>query len=103
MVLLLLVSLIPISCNAFSTKKELRINNNIKVYGKVANFESGILGNEKLKELAGTDTSTSDNAYSVVDTNIKKVLRAQSLLVLKIIQYQLKNQEHLFMFGLIME
>ena len=78
-VLLLLVSLIPISCNAISTKKELRINNNIKVYGKVANFESGILGNEKLKELAGTDTSTSDNAYSVVDTNIKKVLRAQSL------------------------
>ena len=78
-VLLLLVSLIPISCNAFSTKKELRINNNIKVYGKVANFESGILGNKKLKELAGTDTSTSDNAYSVVDTNIKKVLRAQSL------------------------
>ena len=78
-VLLLLVSLIPISCNAISTKKELRINNNIKVYGKVANFESGILGNKKLKELAGTDTSTSDNAYSVVDTNIKKVLRAQSL------------------------
>ena len=78
-VLLLLVSLIPISCNAISTKKELRINNNIKVYGKVANFENGILGNKKLKELAGTDTSTSDNAYSVVDTNIKKVLRAQSL------------------------
>ena len=78
-VLLLLVSLIPITSNAISTKKELRINNNIKVYGKVANFENGILGNKKLKELAGTDTSTSENAYSVVDTNIKKVLRAQSL------------------------
>ena len=77
--LMIIVSLIPIGSNAVSTSKTLIINNDIKVYGKVANFESGIVGNKKLKELAGTDTSTSDNAYSVVDTNIKKVLRAQSL------------------------
>ena len=79
MVLLLLVSLIPISCNALSTSKTLVINNDIKVYGKTAVFKTGIEVNKQLKELAGTDTSTSDNAYSVVDTNIKKVLRAQSL------------------------
>ena len=74
-VLLLLVSLIPISCNAISTKKELRINNNIKVYGKTAVFKTGVEVNKQLKLLAGTDISTSDNSYSVVDTNIIEIRR----------------------------
>ena len=78
--LMLVVSLIPITSNAVSTKKEVTINNNIKVYGKIAKIDNGIVSNKKIKDVAGTDTSTSENAYSVVDTNIVKILRSNSLL-----------------------
>ena len=77
--LMLVISLIPITSNAISTKKEIIINNNIKVYGKIAKVDNGIISNKKIKDIAGTDTSNSENAYSVVDTNIIKILRAESL------------------------
>ena len=77
--LMIIVSLIPIGSNAVSTSKTLIINNDIKVYGKTAVFKTGIEVNKQLKELAGTDTSTSNNSYSVVDTNIIEFKRSNNL------------------------
>ena len=50
--LMLIVSLIPITSNAISTKKEIIINNDIKIYGKTAVFKKGIDFNNQLNLLA---------------------------------------------------
>ena len=73
--ILLFVSLIPIGSNAVIINKKIIINNDIKVYGKTAVFKTGVEVNKQLKLLAGTDISTSDNSYSVVDTNIIEIRR----------------------------
>ena len=78
--LMLIVSLIPITSNAVSTKKEITINNNIKVYGKTAVFKTGIEVNKQLKELAGNDINTTTGTYNITDVNIKSFVRTNELL-----------------------
>ena len=78
--ILLFVSLIPIGSNAAIINKKIIINNDIKVYGKTAVFKTGVEVNKQLKLLAGTDISTSDNSYSVVDINIIEIRRSNDLL-----------------------
>ena len=77
--LMLIVSLIPITSNAISTRKEITINNDIKVYGKTAVFKTGKEVNKQLKELAGTDTSVNSNPAAVPDSNITQIKRANNL------------------------
>lgn len=77
--LIIVICIIPVTTKAMGNKKELIINNNIKIYGKIAKLDNGISGNETIKKLIGYNIDEDTKTYNVVDTTIKKIIRANSL------------------------